>query len=160
MTHNNQPIRWETDTKEAYVPITYEGTLMGFGKPKFAVKVVEVLNEEERLRKAFKLACKDLLTYVGGDVRQVDDLIEKYLIKADRPRSGTGAIVNLLRDRMADLDVTAQEFARFCDSYRLSLNDLKRIYAGEKIPDNLLGPLARILGMTVEEVIAVRDGKG
>lgn len=156
---NNGP-SWQFDSKDLYVPIMYDGAVMGYGKPKFAARVVEALNEEEKLKRAIKLICRDLLTYSGGDIRQTDELIKQYLMKAERPKTGPGAIAVLLRDRQAQLDVNDQEFTRFCDSYKLPRAAMNNIYAGEKLPDNLLIPLSRVLGMKVEEIIAIRDGVG
>lgn len=153
---NDEP--WQFDSKDLYVPITYEGRVLGFGKPKFATRVVEVLNEEDKLRKALEMACLDLLSQAGSDQSQVNELVKQYIAKVERPKSGTGAIAALLRDRQAALDISDQEFARFCDTYRLSRSALNNIYAGEKISDSLLTPLARIIGMSVEEIVAVRDG--
>lgn len=153
----DQPPVWQFDSKDMYVPITYDGKVVGFGKPKFATRVVEVFNEEDKLRKALEMACRDLLNQTGHQT-QVEELIQTYLAKVERPKAGTGAIAALLRDRQAALDVSDQEFARFCDTYRLSRSALNNIYAGEKINDTLLTPIARILGMSVEELIAVRDG--
>ncbi len=158
MTQNNDSSSWQFDSRDLYVPITYEGSVVGFGKPKFAARVVEVFNEDDKLRKALRFACADLLNQSGGDQSRIKELIEKYMALAERPKYGTRAIAALLRDRQAALDISDQEFTRFCDSYRLSRSALNNIYAGEQINDSWLSPLSRILGVSIEEIIALRDG--
>lgn len=155
----NQPLSWEYYPDDPYVPITHEDTVVGFCRPEFALRIVEVMNEEEKLRKALRMACLDLLRTTGGDVSKVDELLGKYIVRAERPKYGTRAIALLLRDRQKELDISDQEFAKFCDTYRLSVQELKNIYAGEEIYDSMLGPLSRILGISVEELMAVRDGE-
>lgn len=158
MGTNNQPLAWQYNANDQYFPITFEGEIVGFAKPEFAFLVIEVLNKDERLSKALQIACLDLITLSGGDVSGVDELIKKYMARAARPKYGTRAIAILLRDRQEELDVSDEEFVNFCDSYRLSREDLKNIYAGGKIANSLLGPLSRILGKTIEELVEVRDG--
>ncbi len=160
MALTDKPLIWEYYPDDPYVPITHEGTVAGFCRPEFAVRIVEVLNDEEKLRKALRIACVDIIRRTGGDLTKVDELVSRYIARAERPKYGTRAIAALLRDRQQELDVSEQEFVKFCDSYRLSIKELKNIYAGEEIYDSMLGPLARILGTTVEELIAVRDGGG
>lgn len=154
----NQSSTWEYYPEDPYVPITHEDTVVGFCRPEFAVRIVEVMNDEEKLRKALRIVCLDLLRRTGGDISRVDELVARYIERAERPKYGTRAIAALLRDRQQELDVSDQEFAKFCDSYRLSVRELRNIFAGEEIYDSMLGPLSRILGTTPEELMAVRDG--
>src|SRR5919202_4125529 len=154
----NDPLPWEYYPHDPYVPITYEDSVVGFGKPEFAVRIVEVLNEEDKLRKALHMACLDMIKRSGGDPSAVEQLMEKYIQKAQRPKYGTPAIAALLRERQQELDVSTQEFVKFCDSYKLSRKELKNIFAGEEIYDSMLGPLSRILAISVEELMAERDG--
>jgi hypothetical protein len=158
MVLTDKPLTWEYYPDDPFVPITHEGAVVGFCRPEFAVQIVGVLNEEEKLRKALRIACVDIIRRTGNDMARVDELVSKYIARAERPRYGTRAIAALLRDRQHELDVSDQEFAKFCDSYRLSVKELKNIYAGEEIYDSTLGPLARILGTTVDELMTVRDG--
>ncbi|MBD1936164.1 hypothetical protein [Microcoleus sp. FACHB-68] len=158
MTQNNNDLPWKFGAKVAYFPIFYEGALVGFGRREYVAKIVQVMNDEEKLRKALELACAELLKQSGGDKRKLDELIQKYLLMADRPKYGSRAIAVMLRDRQAELNVGDQEFARFCDSYRLSPQELQEIYAGEEVINSQLVSLARILGATVEELVEVRDG--
>ncbi|MFH7025122.1 MAG: hypothetical protein ACHBN1_06910 [Heteroscytonema crispum UTEX LB 1556] len=51
-----------------------------------------------------------------------------------------------------------REFTKFCDTYKLSPAELNNVYAGEPVEDSLLVPLSRILGITKEKLIEVRDG--
>jgi len=159
MVTNNESSPWQFDAKDLYVPITYDGNIVGLGKPKFATHVVELLADETRLRKALRLACADLIVKSGGDLNAVDQLMRQYLLRTERPKFGPRAIAALLRDRQQELDITDEEFVKFCDSYRLSRAALNHIFAGEGINDQVLGILSRIIGKSVEELIAVRDGQ-
>jgi len=78
--------------------------------------------------------------------------------QASRPTSGTGAIALWLKQRQTDLDITDQEFERFCDSYRLLPIKLQGIYEGREIDSSMLTPLSRVLGCSVEEVLQVLEG--
>jgi len=158
MSLRNESLSWQFDSKDLYVPIAYEGTVVGYGKPKFAARVVDALNEEDRFSKALQLACFDLLKNSGGDPNRIPDLMRKYLAKAERPKYGTAAIAALLRDRQEGIDIGDEEFAKFCDSYRLSREELKDIHEGKDIADHQLLPLSRILGTSVEELTEIRDG--
>ncbi|MEW5857176.1 MAG: hypothetical protein AB1861_07305 [Cyanobacteriota bacterium] len=156
--NNNQASDWNYDPNDPYSPIYYKGAVVGFIKPEYAIRIVDFLNEDERLRKALKMACFDLITEAGGDTSRVDLLMRKYIASTERPRYGSAAVALLLRDRQDELDISDKEFARFCDSYRLSWKELKEIFLGKDINDNQLGPIARIVGKSIEELIEVRDG--
>ena len=158
MSLRNESLPWQFDSKDLYVPITYEGTVVGYGKPKFAARVVEALNEEDRFSKALQIACLDLLRQSGGDPNRLPEMMRRYLARAERPKSGTAAIAALLRDRQEEIDIGDDEFCRFCDSYRLSREELREIHAGKEIGDHQLLPLSRILGRSVEELADIRDG--
>jgi hypothetical protein len=158
MLSKNQPLPWEFDPYDPYFPITYEGVGIGFCKPSFATQIVRALNKDGKLRQALELACFDLIKQSGGDPNQVNELVEKYLEKTERPKHGTGAIAYLLSDRQEELDMSDKDFTRFCDSYKLSPKELKDIYGGKEVSDRQLGVLARILRKPVEELAAVRDG--
>jgi hypothetical protein len=158
MLSKKQPLPWEFDPYDPYFPITYEGVGIGFCKSGFAPQIVRALNEDRKLRQALQLACSDLIEQSGGDPNRVNELIEKYLEKTERPKHGTGAIACLLRDRQEELDMSDKDFTRFCDSYKLSAEALKDIYEGKVISDRHLGVLARILRKSVEELTVVRDG--
>lgn len=154
----NQPLSWQVNQNRPFLPITYDGAIVGFCEPEYASEIVDALNDQERLKKALRIACLDITKRTGGDPKKVEELMKKYLTMAQRPKYGSLAIAFLLRDRQEELDVSDKEFARFCDSYKLSVRDIKSIYAGQHIEDNLLEPIARILGKTVAEIMEVRDG--
>jgi hypothetical protein len=149
---------WQCYPADSYVSVTYEDEVIGFCKPDFAVRIVEVLNDDEKLRKALRLACYDLISLSGGSSSQIDELVHKYLSRTAEPKSGVAAIAALLHDRQDELDVSDKEFARFCDSYRLPPEKLDAIYAGEDIDSSMLTPLARILGRPVEDIIQILEG--
>lgn len=158
MPLNNKSLTWQFDPYDPYFPILYEGVEVGFCTLEFSARIVEVLNEEGKLRKALELACLDLIRQSGADPNQVEELMKKYLVRTERPKYGTGAIAFLLRDRQEELDISDKEFARFCDSYKLSHEELKGIYEGKQITNSQLVVLSRILGKSIEELAKVRDG--
>lgn len=155
----NEPPAWQVKATDTYVTLRHEDTVVGLIRPDMAARIVALLNDEERLQKALRLACHDLMTRSGGGgEREVNYLCNKYLTQASRPTSGTGAIALWLKQRQADLDITDQEFERFCDSYRLVPIKLKAIYEGREIDGSMLTPLARVLGCSVEDVLGVLEG--
>ncbi|KAM3113526.1 hypothetical protein [Phormidesmis sp. 146-33] len=131
---------------------------MGFCHLKAAKETITTLNHAERLQKALMLACYDLIAREGGSTDSVDDLMQHYLNKASRSPRGTALIALLLRERQSELDLTAEEFAKFCDSYRLSREELRNLYNGVEVESSQLSPLARILGKTIDEVIDLLKG--
>jgi len=133
---------------------------MGFSKFECANQMVDILNQDEKLYKALYLACYDLIARSGGSSANVNELMQQYLSKVEKPKSGTGAIALLLHDRQAELDLTDEEFTKFCDTFRLSRSELKRIYAGEDIEHSQLAPLSRILGCSTDDLIEAWKGEG
>lgn len=158
MSLRNEPLDWHFESNEPYIPIYHKGDLVGFFKPEYAGEIIKFLNEEEVLKKALKMACTDLIKKLGGDNRKVYYLMEKYIKTSERPKHGTRAIAVLLQDRQKELDLSNQEFTKFCDTFKLSPTELNNIYAGEAFDDSLLAPLSRILGMAKEQLLKVRDG--
>jgi hypothetical protein len=155
----NQPLPWQFNSNHVYVPITYDNEVVGFCKPEYAPQITEVMNDEQKVRRALKLACAALSKQSNGQLGTTDALVEEYLERAAVPRSGTRAIALLLKNRQEELGVTEKEFIRFCDSYRLSPEKLQEIYGGDaKIESTLLAPLARILGQSLEEVVQIIEG--
>ncbi|MGV0024262.1 hypothetical protein [Phormidesmis priestleyi] len=144
---------WQFDAQETYVPISYEGTIVGFCHSSAAKQTIATLNNAERLQKALTLACYDLIARQGSTTDSVDELVQQYLNQVSRPQRGTALIALLLRERQAELDLNAEEFAKFCDSYRLSREELRNLYNGAEIESSQLSPLSRILGHTIDEVI-------
>ncbi|MEH2180368.1 hypothetical protein [Nostoc sp.] len=158
MSLRNEPLDWHFESNEPYVPVYHKGDLVGFFKPEYANEIIKFLNEEEVLKKALKMACTDLIKKLGGDTRKAYYLMEKYIKTSERPKHGTKAIAVLLHDRQKELDLSNQEFTKFCDTFKLSPTELNNIYAGEAFDDSLLAPLSRILGMAKEQLLKVRDG--
>lgn len=159
MPRMNQSLPWEVDPNQNFVPISYEGTVIGFCQASYAKRIIDILNDENKLRKALNLACYDLITQSGGNSATIKDLIQKYLTRAERPKSGTGAIALLLKERQDELDLTDEEFIKFCDTFRLIRENLQGIYAGADIDSAWLAPLSRILGISMDELIDVLQGK-
>lgn len=155
----NQSEVWQSDVNRPFIPITQEGEIVGFGQPELVNRVVAILNDDENVRKALQLACYDLISRSGGSTNQVEQLMQEYLAKAARPKSGARAIALLLQERQDQLDVSDEEFTKFCDSYRLSRQELQRIYAGEEVEVNQLTSLSRILGISVDDLLSVLEGK-
>ena len=149
---------WECSAKSAYLPLSHEGAIVGFCDPTYARTIAQSLNESDLLQKALQMACYDLVARMGGSPDSVSDLVQQYRSKAERPLQGSALIAMLLRERQIDLDLTHDEFAKFCDSYRLSRAELREIYQGEEVESHQLIPLSRILGKTVNEVIEAWKG--
>jgi hypothetical protein len=154
----NQSHAWQFDANDTYVPIAHDGAVVGFCKPSYAAQIVIAMNREDRVRQALYLACYDLVSRAGGHNSQIDDLVQKYLNRTEPPKCGTALIAVLLRHRQAELDLNDDEFTRFCDSYRLSPKELKQIWLGHDIEQKHLGPLARILGQSIDQVIEAWKG--
>lgn len=150
--------RWESNAQAAYVPVLHEGTVVGFCQPDYAPKIVRHLNEVEQLKKALHLACYELTARMGRSSESVNDLVESFLVKVSRPVRGVALIALLLRERQVELDLNDDEFAKFCDSYRLSHEELIAIYNEEEVDRHQLIPLSRILGRSVDEVINAWQG--
>ncbi|WP_026733949.1 hypothetical protein [Fischerella sp. PCC 9605] len=158
MSLRNEPLAWQLEANETYLPVYYKGEIAGFFKQEFTDEVLKFLNEEELLQKALQKACLDLIKNSGGDPKQVKDLIKKYIKMSERPKYGKRAIAALLNERQKELDLDNQEFAKFCDTFKLSPTELHNIYSGEAVEDSLLAPLSRILGISKERLLEVRDG--
>ncbi|NJP11172.1 MAG: hypothetical protein HC866_18250 [Leptolyngbyaceae cyanobacterium RU_5_1] len=158
MARINQPQSWTFNPTDLYGPIFYEGQIVGYCTPTVATRIIETLNDDQKLRKALWLACRDLAAQIGEESEDVDELVEQYIARAERPRRGAGAIALLLKERQDQLDLTHEEFAKFCDTFRLSQAELLDIYDGQEIESQQLTPLSRILGMTVDQLIEVWKG--
>jgi hypothetical protein len=155
----NEPLPWQRNTNETYVPLTFEGEVVGFCKPEYAAQLCDVMNDEKKLRRALQLICADMVKRSQGRLGSAEELIDEYIARASIPRSGARAIALLLKNRQEELGVTDKEFMTFCDSYRLSPDKLKDIYSGNaKIESTLYAPIARILGLSVEEVVQIIQG--
>lgn len=151
-------LAWECSAQSSYVSLSHDGEVVGFCRSDCAAQIVKSLNDVEKLQKALQLACYDLVARSGGSSASVTELVDRYLEKVERPLQGSELIAVLLRERQIDLDLTDEEFAKFCDSYRLSPAQLRAIYQGQEIEGHQLTPLARILGKTVDEVIETWKG--
>ncbi|MBW4473150.1 MAG: hypothetical protein KME45_22645 [Stenomitos rutilans HA7619-LM2] len=158
MAKMQQPLPWVVNESDSFISMIHEGKVVGFCQPAYARHVVKQLNEAEQLYKALELACYDLTARSGGSTASVGEIVQQYLSKATRPKSGTAAIVMLLQHRQEDLDLTDAEFAKFCDTFRLSRAELQAIYLGEDIEHTQLSPLARILGLSMDELIDMWRG--
>jgi hypothetical protein len=158
MSLRNEPQDWQFESHEPFVPVYYQGKVVGVIKQEYAANLTKFLNEDELLTKALKRACLDLVKQSGGDTSQVKDLMKKYIKMSEKPKFGTRAIAFLLRERQEELDLGDPEFTKFCDTFKLSPDELNNIYAGESVEDSYLVPLSRILGITKEKLIEVRDG--
>jgi hypothetical protein len=149
---------WDLNSKDPYLPISYDGQIIGFCKPNYAVRIIKILNDEENSRKALYKACQDLVAFKGGNPDDVKEYVKKYLSSAKRPKHGLGAIMVLLRDRQRELDLSDPEFVKFCDSYKLSPQELKNVCDGKDIKDNSLHAIARILGLSFDDLLVIRYG--
>ncbi|RCJ28584.1 hypothetical protein A6770_22825 [Nostoc minutum NIES-26] len=144
MSLRNKPLSWQLEPNAPYIPIYHKGNLVGFFKQEYASEIIKFLNEDEVLKKALKKACTDLLQKTGSDTKHVNFLIQKYIKISERPKYGTRAIALLLNERQKELELSNQEFTKFCDTFKLSPTELNHIYTGEAVDDSLLMPLSRI----------------
>ncbi len=165
MTDSNQPLRLHFNSNNAYIEILYGDIQVGFCKPEFAAKLMESLNkdrelqeENQKLNKALQIACWDLMMMYGGKPTQVNQLIMRYLDKAKRPEHGTRAIAMLLLDRQKGMKMSNREFAIFCNSHKLPPKELMDIFMEKDVSDRQLGPISRIVGKTIQELMEIRDG--
>jgi hypothetical protein len=158
MPTSDESLPWQVEASNPFVPIHHEGNLAGFLNKEYTDQMIKFLNDQEVLAKALKLACLDLIKKTGGDTSQVNNLMKKYIKISERPRYGTRAIALLLSDRQKALDLSSQEFTKFCNTFKVSPAELYDIYAGEEIDDSLLAPLSRILGISKEQLLELRDG--
>ena len=120
MSLRKEPLDWQLETNNLYVPIYHKGDLVGFFKREYAGEIIKFLNEDEVLKKALKKACFDLLKTAGKDTRHLNSLIQKYIKISERPKYGTKAIALLLQERQKELDLNNQEFTKFCDTLQQS----------------------------------------
>lgn len=158
MSETKPTLPWNCSTQASYVPLSHQGTIVGFCDPDYAGTIAKFLNERELLEKALYQACYDLVARTGGSPDTIAQLVQRYRAKVDRPLQGSALISVLLRERQIDLDLTEEEFAKFCDSYRLSRSELREIYRGEEVESHQLIPIARILGKTVDQVMEAWKG--
>lgn len=162
MSLRDKPLDWQINVQDFYVPLIYKGKSIGLVDPQYAKGLVNILNGEESIKKALQLACEDLLDELGGnpqDLKELKTMMREYIARTRKPRSGTPAIAALLKERQKELDISQLEFVRFCDSYKLSPDDLKSIYNSDPIESRLLPPLCRILGKDTEELLAILEGE-
>lgn len=155
MVRFTQPQSWTSDPHDLYVAIAENGNVVGLVKPTHAPQLLAMLNDTQLVRKALKLACTDLAAATGGSPGQVAALMEQYLNKAQRPTKGVAAIALYLQERQRELDLTDDEFIKFCDTFRLSAAELNRIQNHEEIEYKQLNSLARILGLSVDELLRI-----
>lgn len=160
MIQIQESLSWEYQPEQPHIPIYREGELVGYCHPDCAQEIVEAMNDRDKLRKALRIACLDILRAKKGNSTQVEELMEKYLAKTERPKSGPRAIAMMLIDRQKELQLSTQEFIKFCDTYKVSAQDIKDLATAKDIDPNLINPLARILGVSATEVKKVLTGNG
>lgn len=158
MIQIQESLSWEFQPEQPHLPIYREGELVGYCHPFYAREIVEAMNDRDKLRKALRIACLDLLRAKGGNPAKVGELMEKYLAKTERPKSGPRAIAVMLVDRQKELKLSPQEFLKFCDTYKVSSQNLNDLAAGKSVDSNLINPLARILGISAADVKEVLNG--
>lgn len=152
MIQIQESFSWEFNPDRPHLPFYREGELVGYCHPDYVQEIVEAMNEQDKWRKALRIACLDILRAKGSDPRKVEELMEKYLAKTERPKSGPRAIALMLLDRQKELQLSTQEFLKFCDTYKVSAQDIKDLAMGKDLEPNLINPIARILGVSAAEV--------
>jgi hypothetical protein len=160
MIQIQESLSWELQPEQPHIPIYREGELVGYCHPDYAQEIVEAMNEQDKLRKALRIACLDILRAKGGNPAKAEELMEKYLVKTERPKFGPRAIAVMLVDRQKELQLSPQEFLKFCDTYKLSTQHIKDLAAAKAVDPSLINPLARILGVSAMEIKKVLNGSG
>lgn len=165
MPDDNNASRLRTNPSDAYVPLVFDGETIGLCKPEAASRLAEITNREATvaaanaiLLKAFQFACRDWLKKTKSDPAKAGTLMQKYVAAVVRPEVGPRAIAYLLRDRQTALGMGDREFVQFCDSYRLAPAELRDVYEGRDIDDEQLKSVSRIVGISLADLIEVRDG--
>lgn len=153
-----EPLSWESQPENPHIPIYREGKLVAYCHPDYVQQIVDAMNEEEKVRKALRFACADLIRTKKENSTKVDDLMAKYIAKTERPKFGPQAIAVLLIDRQKELRLSTPEFIKFCDTYKLSAEDIKNLATGKPIDPILINPIARILGVSAVNVKEVLNG--
>ncbi len=115
------------------------------------------LHAETTLNQALTKACTDLVRQSGGDLQQVEQVVAKYIQSCLHPQPGTQRIILRLQQRQLELNLNDKDFAGFCRSFKLSSVDLGNLYAGDGIDDSVIPSLAKILGISQQELIKLRD---
>jgi hypothetical protein len=149
---------WQIDRETSYVPLYYKGEIVGVVDAQYVDQLGTALNDDENVRKALRKACYDLISLQGGTESEIEPLMDRYLSKTKIPKQGVAALAFMLKDRQKALDLNNQQFLKFCDSYKLSRQDIQNILKGKNIDDELLTPITRILGISYDEVLSVRYG--
>jgi len=153
-----EPPAWRSNPAQKYVPLLFEDEVIGYCDPEYAAEITEVMNEQEVLRKALRLACLDILRRLKKDTQRVDELVDRYIQRAERPKSGPRAIALLMVERQRELGLSQGEFLKFCDTFKISAQDLISMAEGKPISPALIAPISRVLGKTPTEVEAILNG--
>ncbi|WP_421658956.1 hypothetical protein [Leptothermofonsia sp. ETS-13] len=90
MAKINQPLPWEFNSDKPFLPISYEGEVIGFCRSDYASQIVETLNDDDKLRKALYLACYDLIARSGGSRSSINELMQQYIAKSNPPQARNG----------------------------------------------------------------------
>lgn len=155
----SQTIDWQIGIHENYLPVYYKGAIAGFLRQDYADRLMGYLHTEIALNQALTQACTDLVRQSGGNLENVQQVVARYIKNCLQSQHGTQGIVYRLQQRQLELNLNDRDFADFCDTFKLSPVDLGNIYAGNSIDDGLLAPLAKILGMSKQELQQLRDGE-
>lgn len=157
--HHPNEKAWEIHQDEQFTAVFHHQKLVGLITPSYAEKLIKLLNTEESAANALRLACEELLPVNQRSPENIRVLMGEFIKKTRRPKAGPLAVAMLLQERQKSLDLTNQEFLRFCDSYKLPPAQLKSIYTGKEVPFDWLPALARILGISSDAVMNVITGE-
>ncbi|TAF52204.1 MAG: hypothetical protein EAZ61_08760 [Oscillatoriales cyanobacterium] len=151
----DEPLPWRVSTNASYVPLEYEGQVIGYCELDYADELATTMNEQATLHKALRMACRDLLKRMNKDVNRASELADRYVKQAKRPTSGPRALAFMLAERQRELGLSPQEFFKFCDTFKISEQDIAHMADGHAVASHNIAPISRVLGITPTEVEAV-----
>lgn len=151
----DEPLPWRVNAKASYVPLEYEGQVIGYCDLEYADELATTMNEQATLHKALRMACRDLLKRMHKDVNRASELADRYVKQAKRPVSGPRALAFMLAERQRELGLSPQEFFKFCDTFKISEHDIAQMADGKAVASHNIAPISRVLGITPTEVEAV-----
>lgn len=151
----DEPLPWRVNTNASYVPLEYEGQTIGYCDPDYADELAHTMNEQITLNKALRMACRDLLKRMNKNTSRASELADRYIKQAKRPISGPRALAFMLAERQRELGLSPQEFFKFCDTFKISEQDIAEMADGKAVAPHNVAPISRVLGITPTDVESI-----
>lgn len=82
------------------------------------------------------------------------------IVTQPTPHPANQKLLSLLEGRKADLGMDDQQFDQYCQIFHLSdqwITDLR--FSPNLVANDAIAPLAQVLGMSVSELLFIRDGE-